>query len=372
MIKLTKPYFDEEEIKAVRDTLASGWVAGQGPKGKELEAYLKGYLRVRNVIPVNNCTAGLHLALLAIGIGEGDEVIVSDYTFPATGHAVLYCGGQPRFCDVKLDTYNINPNLIEAKINENTKAIIVVHEFGLMADMEPIREIADKYGLKIIEDAACALGAQYKGEMAGSFGDIATFSFHARKNLTCGEGGAVVTNNSKYAAYIRSLSSFGMKSALAREGEFSIPSFNIMGYNYKLSDINSAVVLEQLKKYPRILKKKRELAALYNQLLKNSDYLTLPKEEKDYFHVYQTYVVTVDSSIDRNKLIVALREDGVQSTIGTYASHSQEVYQSEDECPNSLFLFKHSLALPLYYTLQESEVEEVTDKLQENIRKLKG
>jgi len=369
MIKLTKPYFDEEEIKAIRDTFVSGWVAGQGPKGSELEYYLQKYLRVKNAVVVNNCTAGIHLALLALGIKAGDEVIVSDYTFPATGHAVLYCGAIPRFCDVRLDTYNMDPILINSKITTKTKAILVVHEFGMMADMDPIMEIACQHGLKVIEDAACALGAQYKGKMVGSFGDITTFSFHARKNLTCGEGGAVVTNSKEYTNMIRSLSSFGMKSAFSREEEFSIPSFDYLGYNYKLSDINSAVVLEQLKKYPKILSRKRELAKLYNELLKDNPYIKTPAEHVDYYNVYQTYVVTISPHIDRSKLIIDLRDDGVQSTIGTYASHTQRVYNSYDKCPNSLYLFEHSLALPLYYTLKEEEVYEVVEKLVKNISK---
>lgn len=371
MIRLTKPYFDEAEIRAVKSTLDSGWVAGQGPKSKELEDYLQGYFGVKHAIAVNNCTAGIHLALLALGITEGDEVIISDYTFPAAGFAVLYCGGVPRFCDVRRDTFNIEPDAIEALINEKTRAIIVVHQFGLAADMYPILEIAAKYDLRVIEDAACAVGAKYKGKMVGTFGEITTFSFHARKNITGGEGGVVVTDNDEYAATIRALSSFGMKSALSREKEFSIPTFDILGYNYKLSDISCAILIEQFKKYDpcsstgagSILCRMRELAKQYNRLLGDNEFISLQKEDADYYNVYQTYSVVLDERIDRNKMIVKMLEEEIQTTIGTYSSHIQPVYKSSDKCPNSLFLYKHSISLPLYYELQESEVEKVAATL---------
>lgn len=369
MISLTKPYFDNNEINAVKETFASGWVAGQGPKGEELSEYIKKNTDANFAIPVNNCTAGLHLSLLAIGIKPGDEVIVSDYTFPATGHSVMFCGAIPRFVDVNLCTYNIEPYLIEEKINDKTKAIIVVHEFGQMADMDIILEIAKNYNLKVIEDAACAMGAKYKGKPAGSFGDIATFSFHARKNATSGEGGIVITNNKDYADIISSQSCFGMESAFNREKEFSIPVFRSLGYNYKLSDINAAIALEQLKKYPKVLVKKRELVAFYNRLLENNKFITIPIEQKYNHHVYQTYAIVLDKRIDRNKLILSLREDDIQTQFGTYSSHIQPVYKSKDKCPNSLFLFNYSLALPLYYELKVKEVEFVVEKLNYHINK---
>jgi len=369
MIYLTKPYFDKDEIKAVQETFDSGWVAGQGPKGNELSEYIKNITNTNFAIPVNNCTAGLHLSLLAIGIKPGDEVLVSDYTFPATGHSVMFCGAKPRFVDVNIKTYNIESELIEEKINDKTKAIIVVHEFGQMAEMDKILKIAENYNLKVIEDAACAMGAKYKGKPVGSFGVITAFSFHARKNATCGEGGIVVTNNEKYADIISSLSCFGMESAFNRQKDFKIPSFNSLGYNYKLSDINAAIALEQLKKYPKVLEKKRKLVKLYNKLLENNKFITIPIEQKYNYHVYQTYAIVLDKKIDRNKLILFLRDDGIQTQIGTYASHIQPVYKSEDKCPNSLFLYNQSLALPLYYELKEEEVTYVVEKIEFHIKK---
>ncbi len=369
MIYLTKPYFDKDEINAVKETFDSGWVAGQGPKGKELSEYIKNITNTKFAIPVNNCTAGLHLSLLAIGIKPSDEVLVSDYTFPATGHSVMFCGAKPRFVDVNLKTYNIEPNLIEEKINNKTKAIIVVHQFGQMADMDKILKISEKNNLRVIEDAACAMGATYKGKPAGSFGDITVFSFHARKNATSGEGGIVVTNSEEYATIIKSLSCFGIESAFTRQNTLNIPSFKRLGYNYKLSDINAAIVLQQLKKYPKLLQKRRSLVNLYNKLLGNNEFITLPIEHKNNYHVYQTYAILLDKKIDRNKLVLSLRAEGIQTQIGTYASYIQPVYKSDDKCASSLFLFDHSLALPLYYQLRKKEVEFVVEKLNCHIKK---
>lgn len=363
MIYLTRPFFDEKEILAFTETLDSGWVAGQGPKGEELASIIKSLTQTEYAIPVNNCTAGLHLALLALGIKAGDDVLVSDYTFPATGHSVMYCGAKPVFIDVNLESYNIEPKYIEQKITKKTKAIIVVHALGQMANMESINDIARKHNLKIIEDAACAFGAKYKNKPAGSWGDIAAFSFHARKNVTSGEGGIVITNNREYADKIKSLSCFGMESAYNRQNEFSIPIFEYLGFNYKLSDINAAIVIEQIKKYTSVLIKKRKLAHMYNQLLKRNNLVTAPLECNESFHIYQTYAVVLDKRIDRNKIITSMRADDIQTQIGTYASSIQPVYNSTDICPNSHFLYNHSLALPLYFELSEEEVIYVVERL---------
>ena len=369
MILLSKPFFDNDELNEVRKTFDSGWVAGQGPKGRELSEYVKSITNTKYAIPVNNCTAGLHLSLIAIDIKPDDEVIVSDYTFPATGHSVMYCGAIPRFVDVNLKTYNIEPDLIERKINEKTKAIIVVHCFGQIADMDLIIKIAKKYDLRVIEDAACAMGASFNGKPAGSYGDITCFSFHARKNATSGEGGMIVTNNKKYADNMRSLSCFGMESAFERQETFNIPKFSRLGYNYKLSDINAAIVLVQLKKYPKILERKRKLAYLYNKLLADNEHITVPIELTNNFHIYQTYAILLNEKINRNALILDLKKDDIQTQIGTYASHIQPVYNSSDYCPNSKLLFDQSLALPLYYELTEEQVSFVVKRLNFHIEK---
>jgi perosamine synthetase len=364
MINLSKPYFDNCELEAIKKTLDSGWVAGQGPKNEELSELICQFTGSKFAIPVNNCTAGLHLALLTIGILPGDEVIVSDFTFPATGHSVMYCSAVPRFVDVKLSTYNIDPELIEKKINKRTKAIIVVHALGQMAEMDSIVQIAKNNRLFLIEDAACSLGAVYKGIQASKYGDISAVSFHARKNVTSGEGGIVLTDNIKFATRIKSLSCFGMESAFSRHNDFEIPVFNQLGYNYKLSDINAAIATEQLKKYPQFLSKRFTQVAMYNMLLQNHPLIQIPCVADGAKHVFQTYAILLDEKINRNRLIVNLRSEGIQTQIGTYSSYIQPVYRNtNDECPNSRYLFEHTLALPLFYELTEEEIGQVVKKL---------
>jgi len=367
MIPLAKPWFDERELNYVKETLDSGWVAGQGPKNKQLAKEVCEYTTTDFAIPVSNCTSGLHLALLTLGIKKGDEVIVSDFSFPASGHAVMYCGAVPRFVDVDMETYNIQARLIGQKINEKTKAIIVVHALGQMAEMDSIRKIADTNGLFLIEDAACAFGASFKNVAAGKYGDISVFSFHARKNITSGEGGIVVTDNEEWAAKISSLSSFGMESAFNRQEKFNIPSFNSLGYNYKLSDIQAAIVLGQIQKYPELLERKKFLANIYNHHLSGSSLIHIPLEKEGCIHVYQTYAVVLDEKIDRDKVILAMREDGIQTQIGTYALHVQALYQSHDECLNSLALFNQTLALPLFYELTETQIEFIVKRLKYHV-----
>ncbi|MEM4255196.1 MAG: DegT/DnrJ/EryC1/StrS family aminotransferase [Candidatus Norongarragalinales archaeon] len=373
MIPLTKPFFGKEEINAVKKTLDSGWVAGQGPASAEFEKSFSAYLGVKNCVAVNNCTAALHLSLLALGIGKGDEVIVSDYTFPATGHAVLYCGAKPVFADVQKDSYNIDPAEIERLITPKTKAILPVHAFGYPAEMDKIMYIAKKNGLKVVEDAACAAGAKYRGKFAGTFAELGCYSFHGRKNVTTGEGGMVSTDDKTLASKVRSLSCFGMTSAFARqfESEFQPPVFTALGFNYKLSDIASAIGIEQLKRIEGAIERKNALAKLYGEQLSGVDGVTPPAVSKSVRHVYQSYVCLLDENINRNRIISKLRAKGVQAQIGTYASHIQPVYADygvrtlKGACPNSLFVFEHSIALPMFYDLNEEQVFKVVKSLKE-------
>ena len=370
-IPLLRPYFNSEEIEEIKKVLDSSWVS-QGPKVKEFEDKIAEYLGVNYAIAVTNCTAALHLALLSLGIKKDDEVLVADYTFPATGHAVLYCGAKPVFVDIDLKTYNINPELIEEKITDKTKAIIPVHTFGQPAEMDTITEIAEEYNLKVIEDAACALGATYKNKFAGTVGDIGCFSFHARKGITTGEGGMVVTNNENFAEKIRNLSVFGMTSAWNREksDKFIIPEFTDVGYNYKMSDITAAVGVAQLKKLGKIIERKRDLARYWDEKLEEIDFIEAPYISENVKHIYQSYVALIDKAINRNKLIKALTKKGVQTQIGTYASHIQPVYNSNQKCPNSLEIFNRALALPMYYMLREEDIDVATVHLKRALEEL--
>ncbi|RLG57681.1 MAG: glutamine--scyllo-inositol aminotransferase [Candidatus Hydrothermarchaeota archaeon] len=371
-IPLVRPYFDSEELEEIKKVLDSGWVT-QGPKVKEFEDKITDYLGVKHAIAVTNCTSALHLALISVGVKRGDEVLVADFTFPATGHAVLYCGAKPVFVDVDLKTYNINPSLIKDRITNRTKAIIPVHTFGQSAEMDKIMEIAEEYNLKVIEDAACALGARYKNRYAGTIGDIGCFSFHARKGITTGEGGMVVTDNKDLAEKIRNLSVFGMTSAWDREksDKLIISKFTDMGYNYKMSDITAAVGVAQLRKLYKIIKRKRELARYWDDKLEEIEFIEPPYVSENVLHVYQAYVALVDKRINRNKLIEKLMEKGIQTQIGTYASHIQPVYNSGQKCPNSLEIFNRSLALPIYYMLREEDIDMAASHLKKALEDLK-
>jgi len=365
-IPLLRPYFDIEEIKEIKNVLDSGWVS-QGPKVKEFEYCISKYLDIKYVIAVTNCTSALHLSLLSIGIKQGDEVLVADYTFPATGHAVLYCGAKPVFVDIDIKTYNVDSELIEEKITDKTRAILPVHTFGNPVAMKKILEISREYNLKIIEDAACALGAKYQDKYAGTIGDVGCFSLHARKGITTGEGGLVVTNDKDVADNIRMLSVFGIKSAWEREkkNEFTVPEFYKVGYNYKMSDINAAVGVAQLKKLEKIMTRKRELAKYWDDILSHVDYMEPPFVSNNVKHAFQSYVPLVNKYVSRNKIITNLMRKGVQTNIGTYSSHIQPVYNSKEVCKNSLEVFNRAIALPMYYTLKEHEIEVVAKYLKD-------
>ena len=371
-IPLLRPYFDSEELIEIQKVLDSGWVS-QGPKVKEFEDKITNYLGVKYAIAVTNCTSALHLALLSIGAKKDDEVLVADYTFPATGHSVLYCGAKPIFIDVDLRTYNMNPNLIEEEITDKTKAIVPVHTFGQPAEMDEIMEIAEEYNLKVIEDTACALGAKYKNKYAGTIGDIGCLSFHARKGITTGEGGMVVTNNESLADKIRNLSVFGMTSAWDREksDKFIISEFTELGYNYKMSDITAAVGIAQLRKLDKIIERKRELAKYWDEKLEEIELIEPPYASEDVKHIYQSYVAVLDKDINRNKLIETLMKKGIQTQIGTYASHIQPVYNSNQKCPNSLDIFNRSFALPMYYMLKEEDIDVAAAHLKKAVEELK-
>ncbi|MBN2421476.1 DegT/DnrJ/EryC1/StrS family aminotransferase [Candidatus Woesearchaeota archaeon] len=372
-IPLTKPFFNEFELEELKKVLESGWVAGQGPKNKELEKEFAEYIGIGHTVCNTNCTTALHLSLLVLGIKKGDEVIVPDYTFPATAHAVLYAGATPVFVDIDPKTFNIDTNKIEEKITSKTKAIMPVHTFGQCAEMDEILKIAKKNNLFVIEDAACAVGSKYKEKFAGSFGDMSCFSFHARKNITSGEGGMIASNNPKLIEDARSMSCFGIESAYARENKFQVPQFVKLGYNYKLSDIAASIVLVQLKRSEQYVKKRNELAEYYNNKLKEISTITVPFVEKHNRHAYQSYIVLLDKKINRNDLIVKLGEKGIQTQIGTYSLHRQPVYQGITDCeeknfPNSSFVFDHSLALPMYYEMSFDDIDRVVDTLKEVLK----
>lgn len=373
-IPLTRPYFTSDEFSEIKGVLESGWVS-QGPKVKEFESLVSDYLGIENVIAVSNCTTGLHISLICSSIGKGDQVIVPDFTFPATGHSVSYVGAEPVFVDVNPTTYNIDTSKIIERINDKTKAIIPVHTFGNPAEMDKINEIAESYNLKVIEDAACGFGSEINSQKVGTFGDVGVFSLHGRKGITTGEGGLVITKDNDLANRLRSLACFGMNlDAWTRDNSniFTIPEFTELGFNYKMSDVAAALGIAQLRKNDKIIERKNELARIWLRNLESVDGIILPEINDKARHIFQSFVINLEPNINRNYVIQKLREEGIQSQIGYYSSYVQPVYKSESKCPISLNLFKQSLALPMYYELKKEEIEYVCSKLSSIIGEFYG
>lgn len=371
-IPVTKALFGEEEVAAVRQVLESGWVV-QGPKVAEFEKLWSAFTGARFSRATTSCTTALHLALLAIGIQPGDEVIVPAFTWVATPNAVEYCGARPIFCDIDLATFNIDPAKIESLITPRTRAIIPVHEFGLSADMDPILAIARKHGLRVVEDGACACGSLYRGQHVGVFGDIGCFSFHPRKAITTGEGGMITSNDESYIQIIDELRSHGAQTTdLARHQSgqgFVLPEFNRLGYNYRMTDIQGAIGIEQMKRVAGILSDRRRLAARYKELLRDRTGIRLPSEPDGYTHVYQSFTMLVEEShAERNRVAKELQDLGIATRQGTHAVHALGYYRnkyglSTHDCPAAWKADQQSMTLPLYASMSNEEQEYVVDTL---------
>ena len=365
-IPLTRPSAGELELAAVAEVFRSGWLAGQGPRGTALEEGFKDLTGMAHAVALNNCTAALHLALIALGAGPGQEILVADYSFPATGHAVLYCGATPVFVDVQPHTGCIDPDLVEDLITPSTRGIVAVDALGMPAEWDRLEEIADRHGLFLVEDAACAAGAVYQGRPCGSFGDIAVFSLHARKGITCGEGGVLCTDDESLAKRVRADACFGMESAFSRQSadSLAIPDFKSLGYNYKLSDVLAAIAIVQLGKLAKFGDRRRAIAARYGQMLGGIPGIIPPTIPDGHVPAWQTYAVVVQEPLDRDALALGLRAEGIGCNIGTYAMHLQSVYGSATRpCPVSARLLRQHLAIPMYTDMTDAEQDRVVETL---------
>ena len=282
IIQISEPDTGEEEWQAIKEPIFSGWLT-QGSKVAEFERLFSNVHKVNRALAVTSCTAGLHLALEAIGIRPGDEVIVPAFTWISTANVVEYCGAKPVFVDVSRDSYNIDPKNIRAKVTKKTKAIIPVHLFGLSADIDAIRADIPE-NVKIVEDAACASGTIYKEKWAGSLGDIAAFSFHPRKSITTGEGGMVTTNDTFLAEKVSQMRNHGASISEEMRHKsprpFDLPDFKLLGFNYRMTDLQGAVGIVQLKKLTEFINERAKWAEWYREQLKNIDWIKLPQEPK--------------------------------------------------------------------------------------------
>lgn len=361
MIKLAVPEVGQEELDEIKKVFDSKYLV-QGNKVNEFEKQIKDYLNVKHAIAVSSGTAALHLGLLALNIKPGDEIIVPDFTFPATSNVVEVTGAATRFVDISLDTLCMDVEKIEDKINGRTKAIIPVHEFGHPADMDKIINLAKKYNLKVIEDAACALGSEYKGRKVGTIGDIGCFSFHPRKVITTGEGGIVVTDNDELAEKIKILRNHGISHIAGKT------SFLYAGLNYRMTDIQGAIATVQMKKLKGLNEKRTKLVRQYNELFKNIKEVRIPEEKSYAKHIWQTYHILLNRKCNRDKLIMMLKERKIESNFGAYAVHKERYYRDKYKCsdiefPNSIYAYKYGIALPLHNSLEDKDIEHIVTEV---------
>jgi perosamine synthetase len=314
VIRLAVPDIDETDIEGVAEVLRSGFLV-QGEHVRKFEERVAAYVGSTHGVAVSNCTAALHLSLLALGVGPGDRVAVTSYSWPATANVIVLCGAEPVFVDIDPRSYNMAPGELASTLarTSQVKAVLPVHAFGNVADMPAILEAAAMYGVPVVEDAACALGASLLGRRAGMWGRLACFSFHPRKAITTGEGGMITTDDGDLARRLRALRNHGLDPDAAGQ-DFVLP-----GYNLRLTEFQGALGVSQMEKLEASIARRRGLAARYDGLFQGTS-ISSPSTVEARAHVYQSYVVLLPSEVAtrRSEIIAAMREHGIETTIGTY------------------------------------------------------
>jgi len=376
-IPFSKPYISELEHKYISEVLSSGWLS-KGPKTSKFENIMAEWLGVKHAIGLNSCTAALHLALVAYGIGPGDEVITSPYTFCSSANVIVHVGAKPVFVDV-LDDFNIDPDKIEKAITPQTKAIIPVHFGGGVCEMDKIMEIANKHDLIVIEDTAHGLGAKHNGKLAGTIGHVGAYSFYATKNLTTGEGGLFVTDDSEIAEKVRVLSLHGMSqnawNRYEKGGNWQY-SVNAPGYKYNMTDIQAALGIAQVEKFEKMQEKRKQIIDWYKEELEPlTDVISLHKVETNVEHAWHLFPIVIKNPklINRNEIIEFLNKSGVGTSVHFIPLHLQPFYQSNygvkrGDFPNAERLFDGEISLPLHPALSQEDVRYVSNKLKEVIK----
>jgi len=376
------PQIGEDEIRSVVEILRSGWLT-TGTKAKQFEEDFAHYVGCRYAVAVNSCTAALHLALDAIGIHEGDEVIVPTMTFTATAEVVLYFKAIPVLVDCLPETFNIDPENIERAITSKTKAIIPVHFGGQPCDMEAILEIARRHHLHIIEDAAHALPAKYFGKKVGTIGDITCFSFYATKTITTGEGGMATTDNPEWASRMKMMSLHGIShdawKRYTKEGSWYYEVLR-PGFKYNLTDIGAAIGIEQLKKCTAFGAARQRIATAYDEAFSDLSEVQTPLCKLDVEHAWHLYVIQLELErlkINRDQFIEALRENGIGTSVHFIPLHMHPYYRDcfghrPDDFPTSTNAYRRIVSLPIYPKMTQSNVDQVIDAVknvaQENRR----
>jgi dTDP-4-amino-4,6-dideoxygalactose transaminase len=364
MIPIAKPYLTKKEAKAAYNTILTGWIT-QGPRVAEFEQKFAAYTGSRYAVAVSNCTTALHLAMLVSGIGPGDEVICPSMSYIATANSIKYVGATPIFAEINPVNYNLEIGDTEKKISSRTKAILLVHQIGMPADIDVFRGLAEKYNLKLIEDAACAVGSVYKGLKIGGHSELACFSFHPRKVISTGDGGMITTNNESFYNRLKLLRQHGMSvNDRARHDSKKIIFEDHMeiGYNYRMTDIQAAVGINQLEKLDWIIAKRRKIALQYHKAFKDITCIQLPIEKKGYKSNYQSYSILLKDNcpIERNVLMQAMLDAGISTRRGIMTTHRETAYRTEYaelRLPISEKAADNSILLPLYIPMDKKDVE---------------
>ena len=373
-IPITKPALTEEEARAPFESITSGWVT-QGPKVAEFEKAVATYVGAQQGIATTSCTTGLHLALAAIGVGPGDEVIVPSFTFIASANAILYTGATVVFCEIDPRTYNADPSDIEKRITRRTKAIMPVDQIGLACDIGAINEIAKRHGVDLIEDAAPTIGGTYKGRRVGSNAHQTVFSFHPRKVITTGEGGMILTDDDALADRARKLRAHGMSvSDLDRHKADRpiIEEYHDLGFNYRMTDIQASIGLVQLRRLDELLRIRVAKAERYNAELAKIKGLEVPYTPPYATHTYQSYCVrlTKDCKVDREDLMSRLLKRGIATRRGVMASHLEKVYRDRVgtvSLPVTEEAARTTMLIPLFASMTDDEQAYVIDALREEL-----
>jgi len=365
MLRLNIPFTDHRELEEITSVLSTGYLT-QGPKTAQFEQAVADYVGCRHAFAMSSCTTALHLALASLDIAPGDEVLVADFTFPATANVVVQQGAVPVLVDICLDTLTIDPDDLARKVTPRTRAIIGVDAFGCAADWDAVQAVADRHNLPVIEDAATAIGTTYHDRFCGNLTTLGCFSFHPRKVITTGEGGMITTNDDALADRIRLLRSHGG----VRDGFWF--RYEAAGYNYRLSDIQGALGVAQMEKLSWLISERRRLAALLCDRLTDISGIHLPVNPAWEGHIYQSFVILLDDRLDRNRLIARMRELGVETTLGTYALHDQPFYQRtfgyvSGQLPQSHKAFCQTVTLPLYPQLTLADLDLIAASLRQAV-----
>ncbi|MFA5165757.1 MAG: DegT/DnrJ/EryC1/StrS family aminotransferase [Candidatus Paceibacterota bacterium] len=350
-------------IKEIKRAFESG-ILTKGPNVLAFEKMIAKYVGTKYAFSTTSATTALHLSLVAMGVKQGDEVLVSDFTFPATANIVVQAGATPVLVDINLDTFNINFSDLEKKITPKTKAIICVDAFGNPINMKVLMGIAKKHNLKVIEDAACALGSRFGSNMSGGLADAGCFSFHPRKSITTGEGGMIVANDDSLAEKISILRNHGG----VLDEQLGYSQFVEAGFNYRMSEVQAIMGISQMKIIEKIIKVRILIAEKYLKMLSGVKGITLPILKKGARHTFQSFVVLLDKNIDRDLVIKKMRSKGIETTLGTYALHAQPFFMRQygykaGNLNNSYTAFRQSLTLPLFGKLSDADLKYICASL---------